>query len=158
MHSNADITFQFNTSIKYLNMIMSTVAEDSGGGEEEGGGTTEKTVQDMIKRFLDILPEPLRRVEASKSVKERGDDGGISIYTVYLFHEIEKFSKLIIKMRETMLTLGDAIKGIALMSAELDQMFSCFLINKVPGNWLKLSFLSLKPLGSWFDDLTTRVT
>jgi len=56
-------------------------------------------------------------------------------------------------MRETLLTLQDAIKGIALMSAELDQMYSCFLINKVPLNWQKLSFLSLKPLGSWFDDL-----
>lgn len=83
MHSNADITFQFNTSMKYLNMIMTTVAEES-SGEEEGSGGSEKTVQDMIKKFLDILPEPLRRAEASKVVKERGDDGGISIYTVYL--------------------------------------------------------------------------
>ena len=78
MHSNADITFQLNTSMKYLNMIMTTVAEES-SGEEEGSGGSEKTVQDMIKKFLDILPEPLRRAEASKGVKERGDDGGISI-------------------------------------------------------------------------------
>lgn len=60
-------------------------------------------------------------------------------------------------MRETLITLNDAIRGIALMSAELDQMFSSFLINKVPLNWLKLSFLSLKPLGSWFEDLVSRV-
>lgn len=84
MHSNADITFQFNTSMKYLNMIMTTVAEESSGEEDGGGGGAEKTVQDIIKKFLDILPEPLRRAEASKQVKERGDDGGISIYTVYL--------------------------------------------------------------------------
>jgi len=56
------------------------------------------------------------------------------------------------------MTLNDAIRGIALMSAELDQMFSSFLLNKIPLNWLKLSFLSLKPLGSWFEDLCQRVT
>lgn len=134
------------------------MGEEGGGDEEGGGNTTDKAVQEIIKKFLDALPEPLRRSEASKAVKERGDDGGISIYTVYLFHEIEKFSKLIIKMRETLVTLNDAIRGIALMSAELDQMFSSFLINKVPLNWLKLSFLSLKPLGSWFEDLCRRVS
>lgn len=64
---------------------------------------------------------------------------------------------MVIKIRETLVTLQDAIKGIALMSADLDQMFSCFLINKVPNNWLKLSFLSLKPLGSWYNDLIHRV-
>lgn len=74
-----------------------------------------------------------------------------------MFHEIEKFTKLLTKIRETLVLLQDAIKGIALMSNDLDQMFNSFLINKVPGNWTKLSFLSLKPLASWFDDLLLRV-
>jgi len=60
-------------------------------------------------------------------------------------------------MRESLLQLNDAIKGIALMSNELDKMFNCFLINKVPPNWHKLSFLSLKPLGAWNEDLIKRV-
>jgi len=38
---------------------MTTVAEDSTGGEEEGGQSTEKAVQDIIKKFLEIIPEPL---------------------------------------------------------------------------------------------------
>jgi len=70
---------------------------------------------------------------------------------------MEKFSKLLVRMRETLLNLQDAIKGIALMSNESDDMFNSFLINKVPGNWKKLSFLSLKPLNSWFEDLLKRV-
>jgi len=103
----------------------------------------------MLKKFLETLPEPLRRSEASKVVKERGSDGMISIYTTFLYHELEKMSKLITQLRETMTNLQNAIKGIALMSSELDTMFNCFLINQVPNNWKKLSFLSLKPLGSW---------
>jgi len=38
----------------------------------------------MINKFLEILPDPLRRSESSKTVLERGDDGSISVYTVYL--------------------------------------------------------------------------
>jgi len=60
-------------------------------------------------------------------------------------------------MSETLLNLQDAIKGIALMSSELDKMFNLFLVNTVPPNWKKLSFLSLKPMGSWYDDLIKRV-
>jgi len=60
-------------------------------------------------------------------------------------------------MKESMLNLKDAIKGIALMSNDLEKMYNGLLINQVPPNWTKLSFLSLKPLGSWFDDLVSRV-
>jgi len=69
---------------------------------------------------------------------------------------MEKFTKLINKMRETMSNLKDAIKGIALMSSELDSMYNCFLFNQVPPYWKKISFLSLKPLGAWFEDLQKR--
>lgn len=70
---------------------------------------------------------------------------------------MEKFSLLIIKIKESLNNLQDAIKGIALMSFELDKMFTSFLINKVPPNWMKLSFLSMKSLGSWMQDLIQRV-
>jgi len=60
-------------------------------------------------------------------------------------------------MKESLLQLNDAIKGIALMSNELDKMLNCFIINKLPQNWQKLSFLSLKPLGAWMQDLSNRV-
>jgi len=43
------------------------------------------------------------------------------------------------------------------MSLELDRMFTCFLVNKVPPAWSKLSFLSLKPLTAWVADLVERV-
>ena len=36
-------------------------------------------------------------------------------------------------------------------------MFYDLLIGKVPKNWQKSSFLSLKPLGAWIKDLKLRV-
>ena len=43
------------------------------------------------------------------------------------------------------------------MSDELDAMFYDLLINKVPKNWTKVAYPSLKPLGSWMKDLIQRV-
>jgi len=68
--------------------------------------------------------------------------------------EMEKFNNLLIKMLDSLKGLKDAILGIALMSTELDSMLNAFLINLVPPNWTAKSFLSLKPLSAWFEDLT----
>ena len=43
------------------------------------------------------------------------------------------------------------------MSDDLDSMFYDLLVNKVPKNWAKVAFPSLKPLTSWMRDLKERV-
>jgi len=62
-----------------------------------------------------------------------------------------------VKVKEMLLQLADAIRGIGLMSNDLDNMLNSFMLNTVPASWKKLSFLSLKPLRSWLDDLISRV-
>lgn len=57
-------------------MVLSTISDE--GGDEEGD-SSEKLVLEMINKFLEILPEPLKRSESSKSVLERGDDGSINV-------------------------------------------------------------------------------
>jgi len=81
MHSNADIAYQRNLSDLYCQIILTTQSEDSG---EDEGTDTDKIVGDMISSFLGTLPELLLRSTASKSVKERNNDGMISIYTTFL--------------------------------------------------------------------------
>ena len=43
------------------------------------------------------------------------------------------------------------------MSDDLDAMFYDLLANRVPKNWKKVAYLSLKPLASWLKDLKERV-
>jgi dynein heavy chain len=43
------------------------------------------------------------------------------------------------------------------MSQELELMYNSFLTNKVPDNWSKVGYLSLKPLGSWIKDFIEKV-
>lgn len=43
------------------------------------------------------------------------------------------------------------------MSAGLEEMAGKFLINKVPSQWEGVGYPSLKPLGSWVEDLILRI-
>jgi dynein heavy chain len=50
-----------------------------------------------------------------------------------------------------------AIKGIVVMSEDLEKMGNSLYNNQVPKMWADRGFLSLKPLSSWLEDLIKRV-
>ena len=79
MQSNADITYQMNSTNVMLEMVLSTVSDEGGADEDD---SSDKLVLDMITNLLDELPEPLCRYESSKTVLERGTDGSINDYSV----------------------------------------------------------------------------
>merc|ERR1711988_1077030 len=60
-------------------------------------------------------------------------------------------------LRKSLVLLRRAIKGLIVMSADLEEMFNAFLINKVPPHWSTHSYPSLKPLASWFANLVERM-
>lgn len=43
------------------------------------------------------------------------------------------------------------------MSITLEKMFDSFLLKRVPANWEKVAYPSLKPLSSWVSDLIQRI-
>ena len=61
-------------------------------------------------------------------------------------------------LKSTLEDLKKAINGFILLSDELDSMFYDLLLNKVPKNWQKVAYPSLKPLNSWMKDLKLRVS
>lgn len=70
---------------------------------------------------------------------------------------MEKFNRLLSVMRSSLKDLQNAIHGFIVMSEVLDMMYLSFQNNRVPGNWEKAGYPSLKPLASWFKDLLQRV-
>lgn len=60
-------------------------------------------------------------------------------------------------MKRSLIDIDLAINGFIVMSEVLDEMYLRFSNNQVPMNWTKVGYLSLKPLSSWFLDLTARV-
>ena len=74
-----------------------------------------------------------------------------------LLQEMAKFNNLIRKLNSSLAELKKAIQGFAVMSQELDEMYLAFQNNVLPRIWRSVSYSSLKPLGSWFKDMVTRV-
>lgn len=77
---------------------------------------------------------------------------------VFRNQEIDRYNVLISTMSKTLIELKKAIKGLVVMSQELEFMYNSFLTNKVPMNWQKVAYPSLKPLSSWIKDFLERVT
>ena len=79
-----------------------------------------------------------------------------SLSTV-LLQELQRFNILLMVMKSSLEELQKAIKGLVVMSSELDSMYLSMLNAQVPANWEKKAYPSLKPLMSWFRDLLERV-
>ncbi len=71
--------------------------------------------------------------------------------------ELGRFNVLLSTIRSSLVALGQAVKGLALMSDELDAVGRALFDGKVPALWLRRSFPSLKPLGSYIKEVLERV-
>ena len=60
-------------------------------------------------------------------------------------------------MKESLVNVKKALKGLVVMSEELELLANSLFDNQVPIMWEEKGFLSLKPLSSWTQDLNERV-
>jgi len=60
-------------------------------------------------------------------------------------------------IRSSLASLQKALKGLLVMSADLEALSNSLLIGKLPEMWNKWSYPSLKPLGNYINDLVERL-
>ena len=74
-----------------------------------------------------------------------------------LVQELTRFNGLVVVLRQSLLDVRKAMKGLVVMSAELEQVFHAMSDGRVPGMWAAVAYPSLKPLGTWVADLVQRL-
>lgn len=77
--------------------------------------------------------------------------------TTVLVQEIDRYNNSLNLIHNSLVNLRKAIKGLVVMSEELEEVFQSLLANLVPKLWEKKSFLSIKPLPSYIADFQRRI-
>lgn len=70
--------------------------------------------------------------------------------------ELIRFNKLLVVVKKSLVEVQKAIKGIVVMSADLEELHMSLVIGRVPASWMDKSYPSLKPLGGYITDLLQR--
>merc|ERR1719324_956751 len=129
--------------------LLLTVGSSSGGG----GASAEDIVGEIANSVLARMPGEFDLQEIQRVYPTKYEE---SMNTV-LIQEATRFNRLIAVVLASLKDMQKALKGLLLMSADLEAAFFSIFDGKTPAMWLGKSYPSLKPLGSYVNDLVERL-
>jgi len=154
LHRNANITFEAKETRYLIDTIISTQPKAGGTGDGEG---PDQVVSNLVEMIQNKMPPRLLKNGADPSTFAVDEAGAMNSMGTFLLIEMAKFNKLLARIDKTLGEMDRAIRGLVVMSADLEGMYSAFLYQRVPDLWSSVAYLSQMPLGSWFKDLSARV-
>jgi dynein heavy chain len=109
--------------------------------------------------MLSSLPKPLSLQDAT--VTPSGGRlqpivAGNSL-SVVLAQEVQRFNRLLAALVVSLDNVIKGVRGLVVMSGELEEVSAAVLEGRVPEAWTRLAYPSLKPLAGWCKDLGDRV-
>jgi len=119
----------------------------------------EDIVADMGEEFSKNIPDAVKVRPGVAHPETYKTIAGGGIVSIGVFHgqEYERLVKMIGVIKRSLTMLGKALKGIVLMSSDMEEMYNAFLQQKVPSNWQKVAYPCMKPLNSWVSDFICRI-
>ncbi|KAJ1518310.1 Dynein heavy chain 6, axonemal [Coelomomyces lativittatus] len=168
MHENANVSYEIQESRRLVKALLDVQPRILSAGP---GTSPEVIVTDLALSLLSHLPPLLeikikqrspsasgRELTASEKMLQMDASGRMlnSLSTV-LCQECARFNRLIRTIKSSLENLDKAIKGLVVMSVQLELVFQSLLNNEVPTTWAHAAYPSLKPLASWVDDFIQRV-
>lgn len=149
MHTNANITCNLNETMGTCSTLLALQPRTM----EAGGKTRDEIVSDMALSIYERMPERFDVEAISMRYPVRYEE---SMNTV-LGQECIRYNRIIDVMRKSLSDFQKALKGIVVMSADLDSMGDAFATQRVPTMWEAQAYPSLKPLAAWVEELIMRL-
>ena len=109
------------------------------------GVTREQVIEATATDIESRLPRLFNLEGISMEYPVRYDE---SMNTV-LVQEAGRYQKLLVEVKRSLAELQKAMKGLVVLSAELESMAESIFTQKVPVLWEAKAYPSLKPLTPW---------
>ncbi|XP_074107880.1 dynein heavy chain 2, axonemal kl-2 [Cotesia typhae] len=154
-HINAEITSLIIETRSMLETLMSLqikVSPNEITTSNSSSYSKEDKVMQLAGDIEAMLPQNIDWETAEKLIGSTNK----TPLSVVLLQEIARYNILLELTRDSVKDLQAGIKGLIVMSDELEEIFMCVYEGRVPSTWLT-AYPSLKPLGSWTRDLISRV-
>jgi len=141
MHDNANISYALTDTFETLDTLQLLQPRSSGGG----GTSREDVIYDDVIEMQKTLPLDFDLEGIAMQFPTRYEE---SMNTL-LQQESTRFQRLLAKIRSTLGQVKRALKGLVVMSGELEAMSNSIYSQKIPELWDN-AYPSLKPLRSFF--------
>tara|TARA_A100001015_G_scaffold318620_1_gene439042 strand:- start:2088 stop:4487 length:2400 start_codon:yes stop_codon:yes gene_type:complete len=149
MHDNADITCAQNEILDLFTVMVSLQPRSASGG----GKSREQTIQEFCEMILESIPKPWNEEEVNQKYPVVYSECMNTVVT----QEVVRYNRLLRIMHANSAELIRALKGLVVMSGELEKTADAIYNNQVPSMWESKGYPSLKPLASWVVDLQKRL-
>ena len=151
LHENASITKDLKETRELFEATLSTQATATGGG---AGGSSQ---DELLQRIAEDISAKLPAEYDVDAAQAQFPVTYLESMNTVLVQELIRFNRLTAIVRTSLGQIQKAIKGVVVMSADLEALGQALLLGARPAMWMKRSYPSLKPLGAYVTDLLTRL-
>ena len=150
LHENANIS----CAIAETNLLLDSALSLQPRSSNSSGKSWDETLAEAAADISSKLPSVFDIEKAELDFPVMYSE---SMNTV-LTQELIRFNRLIEIISTSLIEVQRALKGLVVMSGELEAMGDSMVNGQVPEMWSNVAYPSLKPLGSWVSDFLARLT
>ena len=149
LHANADMTYLINeTRVLFDDLLLLQPRVSATGGKSR-----DEIMAETAHELLTKVPPMFDMADITERYPISYEDS----MTTVLTQECIRYNRVLKVVKQSLGDLIKAIKGLVVMSKDLEAMGNALYDNQVPTMWAKVAYPSMKPLSTWILDLNDRI-